>query len=63
MTSASTISARTRELPGLREMMSGEQGADFWRMLEPAADGGCSEAEEGESLLPSYRDADHVPRR
>jgi len=37
----------------MRDMMSGEQGADFWRMLEPAADGGCSGGAGGR-ILPSY---------
>ena len=37
----------------LREIMSGERGADFWRMLEPAADGGCSGGAGGR-ILPSF---------
>ena len=37
----------------MRDMMGGERGADFWRMLEPAADGGCSGG-AGARILPSY---------
>lgn len=37
----------------MRDMMSGERGDDFWRMLEPAADGGCSGGAGGR-ILPSF---------
>jgi hypothetical protein len=37
----------------LREMMGEERGADFWRMLEPLAEGGCARG-EGERILPSF---------
>jgi hypothetical protein len=37
----------------LREMMREERGADFWRELEPLAEGGCA-LREGERILPSF---------
>lgn len=40
-------------LARLREMMGEERGADFWRMLEPLAEGGCAKR-ESERILPSF---------
>ena len=37
----------------LIEMMSDERGQDFWRELEPLAEGGCAKGET-ERLLPSF---------
>ena len=40
-------------IPRLIEMMSKERGQDFWRHLEPAIEGGCSDGENGR-VLPSF---------
>ena len=38
---------------GLLELMSSERGQDFWRELEPVAEGGCSAGADGR-VLPSF---------